>query len=241
MPPEVIVGETQQLTQAAVRIFAEEQARALPDRGRFAIALSGGSVATSLFPSLASAGLDWSRTDVFWADERAVPPDDPESNYGLARRLLLEPAAVPFERVHRMEADAPDLERAAAAYAETLERILGIPPRLDLALLGVGPDGHVASLFPNHTALSETGRLAVPVFDAPKPPPRRLTLTLPALASSRRLLVFATGRTKAKVIGAALTDTRSRLPVARVTHPAAAVTFLLDPEAAEEAIGATRP
>ncbi len=240
MPPEVIVDEPSRLAEAAVRIVTAERERALADHGAFAVALSGGSAATALFPSLAA--LDWSRTEVFWADERAVPPDDPESNYGMARRLLLEPAAVPAERVHRMEADAPDLERAAAAYAQTLVRLLGTPTRLDLALLGVGPDGHVASLFPNHAALSEAGRLAVPVFDAPKPPPRRLTLTLPALTSSRRLLVFATGRAKAKVIGAALTDTSSRLPVASVTRPAAAVTFLLDPEAAEEAaIGATRP
>lgn len=234
MPPEVIVDEPQQLAQAAVRLFAETRERALAARGAFAIALSGGSVATALFPSLASAGLDWSRTEIFWADERAVPPHDPESNYGLARTLLLEPAAVPSERIHRMEADAPDLERAAAAYAETLVRVLGTPTRLDLALLGVGPDGHVASLFPDHRALRETERLVVPVRDAPKPPPRRLTLTLPALVLSRRLVVFASGRAKASVVRAALNDPESRLPVASVARTAGAATFLLDPDAAEE-------
>ncbi len=232
MPPEVIVDEPSRLAEAAVRIVTAQQQRALADHGVFAIALAGGSAATALLPSLATAGLAWSRTEVFWADERAVPPQDPESNYGLARRLLLEPAAVPAERVHRMEAEAPDLERAAAAYANTLVRVLGTPTRLDLALLGAGPDGHVASLFPGHPTLREAERLALPIFDAPKPPPRRLTLTLPVLASAERVVVFAKGREKASAIRAALAEPASDLPIARLARAARAMTVLLDAEAA---------
>jgi 6-phosphogluconolactonase len=173
-----------------------------------------------------------SRTDVFWADERAVPPDDPESNYGAARSLLLEPAAVPAARVHRMYGESVDLERAAASYAEEIVRVLGAPPRLDLALLGVGEDGHVASLFPGHPALREERRLVVPVTDSPKPPARRLTLTLPALTAARRVVVFATGRAKAPIVRAAVDAADARLPLVRIVRDAPAVTILLDPDAA---------
>jgi 6-phosphogluconolactonase len=232
MPPEVIVDEPPRLAEAFVVRFAAEQDRALESRGACAVALAGGSAATALLPALARAGLDWSGTDVFWADERAVPADHPESNYGIARRLLLEPAAVPAGRRHPMAGDAPDLERAAASYADELARVLGSPPRLDLALLGVGPDGHVASLFPGHPALRETEDWVRAVLDAPKAPARRLTLTLPVLAASRRVVVFATGREKASAIRAALDDPSSALPVAVLARAAPATTFLLDPDAA---------
>jgi 6-phosphogluconolactonase len=232
MPPAVIVDELPRLAEALVGLAAEEQARALSDRGLFAIALSGGSAGTLLLPSLARAGLDWLRTEVFWADERAVPPDHPESNYGMARRLLLEPAAVPVRQIHRVDGQLPDLERAAASYADELARTLGTPPRLDLALLGVGPDGHVASLFPGHPAVGETELWVRAVPDAPKPPPRRLTLTLPVLAASRRVVVFARGREKADAVRAALAEPTSGLPVALLARAASAVSFLLDADAA---------
>jgi 6-phosphogluconolactonase len=232
MPLELIIDEPERLAAALVSLWTEDERRASAARGLFAVALSGGSAATALFPSLASAGLDWSRTEVFWADERAVPPDDPESNYGLARSLLLEPAAVRAERVHRMEADALDLERAAAAYGEELVRVAGAPPRLDLALLGMGPDGHVASLFPGQALLGETVRWVAPVLDAPKPPARRLTLTLPVLAGSSRVIVFAMGRTKADAVRSALREPGSVLPIALLARAAGASTFLLDREAA---------
>lgn len=142
------------------------------------MALPGGSGATTFFPRLARARVDGSCTDFFWVDERAVPPSDPESNYGVAERLWLTPGRVAAERVHRMPADTSALASAADSYAEELSSLLGKPPRLDVALLGMGPDGHVGSLFPRHPLLREERRWVAAILDSPKPPKHRLTLTL---------------------------------------------------------------
>jgi 6-phosphogluconolactonase len=207
-------------------------AEAVSARGSFALALPGGSAATALLPRLLEAPLDLSRLSVFWADERAVPPHDPESNYGLARSLWLGPAGVPASHVFRMPADAADLEAAARDYEHELRRHLGDPPRLDLALLGVGEDGHVASLFPGHPLLGETRRRVAALHDAPKPPAGRLTLTLPTLAQARLVVVAAFGAAKAEPIGQALARPGSASPVARLAREAATALFLLDPAAA---------
>lgn len=232
MLPEIIVDTTQNLAATFAARFEHEGERALAERGWFAIALSGGSLAMVLFPRLASVPFDWARTEFFWCDERAVSSEDPESNYGLARSLWLDPAKVPEERIHRMKANAADLEAAAAAYAKILARRLGEPPRLDLALLGVGQDGHVCSLFPDHPLLLEQQRWVAPVTDSPKPPPRRLTLTLPALAAAELVVIAAFGGTKARAVRAALEDRDSSLPVALVLRQARRVLLLLDPPAA---------
>lgn len=232
MRPEIHVDQAPGLARRLSRLFEEEAARAQARRGLCAIALPGGSVAGIFFPDLARAQCDWSRTAFFWADERAVPPDDPESNYGLARALWLEPAGVPAPNVHRMPADDPDLERAARSYEDALTAVLGSPPRLDLALLGVGPDGHVCSLFPGHPLLTERRRRVAAVEDAPKPPPRRLTLTLPALADAEMVVVAATGEGKATALREALEDPASALPLALAVRGARRAVMLLDPPAA---------
>jgi 6-phosphogluconolactonase len=172
--------------------------------------------------------LDWSRVDFFWGDERAVGPDHPDSNYGLARRLLLERITVDPGRVHRIPAESGELSQAADEYAATLLRALGDPPRLDLALLGVGPDGHVCSLFPAHPLLDDETRWVAPVFDSPKPPPSRITLTLRTLAAADVVGVAAFGEAKAEVVRAALEDEASPLPLARVTRAAKSAVFLVD-------------
>ena len=155
MLPEIIVDTTAKLAEVLSARLERDGLRALAARGRFALALPGGSVARTFFPRLARASFDWSRADFFWGDERAVPVSDPESNYGLARSLWLDPASVPADRVHRIEAESADPVAAAAAYAHDLTRLLGQPPRLDLVLLGVGADGHICSLFPGHSLLRE--------------------------------------------------------------------------------------
>jgi len=232
MSPEILIGKTDRLAAILVERVESEARGALAARGRFSIALTGGSVARTFFPHLVDADVVWTRTELFWGDERAVPPDDPESNYALARRLWLEPARVPPERAHRMPADAEDLHAAAAAYAEDMRRVLGDPPRLDVALLGVGPDGHVCSLFPGHPLLCEERRLVVAIEDSPKPPPRRMTLTLPALTSAGLVVVAALGDAKAAPIYEALEDPESSLPVALAARGAGRTLFLLDDPAA---------
>jgi len=144
---------------------------------------------------------------------------------------LRGPARVPAESVHRMPADRPDLAGAAVAYSQELTRVLGAPARMDFVLLGVGQDGHVASLFPGHAALSDAG-LVVAVADAPRPPSGRLTLTLPVLAQAARVVVMAFGQSKAAVIQEAIEHERSSLPAARVLQQANRPLVLADKGAA---------
>jgi 6-phosphogluconolactonase len=196
------------------------------------VALPGGSVATAFLPRLGRARVDWPRADLFWGDERAVPPDHPDSNFGLAWSLWLEKAALPKDRIHRMSAEDADLDAAARAYESILVERAGSPPALDLVLLGVGPDGHVCSLFPGDRLLDEKTRLVAAIRDSPKPPPSRLTLTLPVLAAARLLVVAAFGETKAAVMRDALENPSSPLPVALALRGAKKALVLLDPPAA---------
>jgi 6-phosphogluconolactonase len=224
---EIVVNEPDALAASFVARL-EERVRQAP---RFALALPGGSAATVFGPPLRGAAIDWRRVHVFWIDERAVPPDHPESNYGIAWQLFLGQLPIDATHVHRMRGEAVDLEQAALEYEADLRRTLGDPLRLDLALLGVGPDGHVCSLFPGHPALEETTRLVIPIEDAPKPPPRRLTLTLPALTDTS-VVVAAFGDAKAAAIEEAIHNRESRLPLALAIREARDVLFLLDKGAA---------
>jgi 6-phosphogluconolactonase len=218
--PEVYTGATGSLIERLADEFSREAARAIDRRGFFAVAIPGGSVAVGGFPALAALPIDWRRTHFFWVDERAVPPDHPESNFAVAQTHWLGPAHVPAESIHRMPAEGPDLAAAAVTYGEELTRVLGARPRLDFVLLGVGLDGHVASLFPGHAALLEEERLVVPVMDAPKPPARRLSLSMPMLTEAERVLVVAFDGSKADVIQEAVERKDSWLPVALVLRRA---------------------
>jgi 6-phosphogluconolactonase len=232
MSPEVVVDKPEALARRLVERLERAFRSSLSSRGRFALALPGGSVATTFFPHLSAADVDWARADFFWGDERAVAPDDPESNFALARSLWLEPRRVPEGRIHRMRAEDADLEGAAADYAREMVRRLGEPPRLDVALLGMGPDGHVCSLFPGHPLLHEERRWVAPVLDSPKPPPRRLTLTMPVLAAADLVVVAAMGDAKAEALRQALDEPVSGLPVAVAARRAKEAVFLLDEAAA---------
>jgi len=232
MLPEIIVDMIPNLAERLAARIEDAGSKALSARGRFALALPGGSVARTFFPRLARGSFDWSRADFFWGDERAVPANDPESNYGLARSLWLDLTKVDAGRVHRMAADAADPEHAAALYADDLTRVLGHPPRLDVMLLGVGSDGHVCSLFPGHSLLCEDVRWVAVEEAAPTPPLRRLTLTLPTLAAAELIVVAAVGRTKGQVVRDALRESNSRLPLALALRHARSAVVFLDPEAA---------
>jgi 6-phosphogluconolactonase len=232
MTLEILVDSRHGLVEACAARFEEAAGRAVAERGRFAVALPGGSVAITFFPRLARAGLDGYRTEFFWGDERAVALSDPESNYWIAENLWLAPARVPAARVHRMPAEAEDLEGAAAAYAGELETELGTPPRLDVALLGMGPDGHVCSLFPRHPLLQEERRWVAAILDSPKPPRRRLTLTLPVLHAADLVIVAAMGEAKAEAVREAIEDPASTLPVALALRGARRALLMLDDPAA---------
>jgi 6-phosphogluconolactonase len=229
--PEIVVADTVAalVALAAARIRARA-ARTIAARGRLRIALAGGSTPRALYPHLVT-GVDWTRTDVFFGDERAVPPDDPQSNYRMARETLLEPAAVPAASVVRWQAESPDLDGAARAYEQAL-RDRGGPPWLDLALLGLGPDGHTASLFPGTAALAVEDRLAV-ANDVPAHGTRRLTLTYPALLGTTEVLFLVTGAEKRQALADILRPD-SKLPAARIVHRPDPVVIFCDREAAQD-------
>jgi 6-phosphogluconolactonase len=189
------------------------------------VALAGGSTPEALYRLLASDDYrdrtDWEDLRVFFGDERAVPPTHPDSNYGMARRALLDHVPVNPALVHRMEAEDPDLDAAADRYA------LVLPAALDVILLGMGPDGHTASLFPGSPALDEEERRVVP-STAPDGS-RRLTLTLPAINASRHVVFLVLGSAKR----AALDKIRNgaSLPAARVSPSSGDVTWIVGADA----------
>jgi 6-phosphogluconolactonase len=228
---------------AADRIVASAR-NAIRRRGRFVLALSGGSTPRLVYPLLASpprvGAVDWSRVVFFWGDERAVPPDHPDSNYGLARRLLLDllPGVRP-DAVHRMPADAPDRDAAAGRHEAELGRATGVRPgtserpRFDLIWLGMGPDGHTASLFPGASALDERRRWIVPAT-APRTVAvhERMSFTLPVINAARQVLFVVAGADKAAAVRAVRAGSRE-LPAARVR--ARSTLWLLDSAAAGKA------
>jgi len=198
------------------------------------VALAGGATPRRTYQRLAEPdgheGVPWERVLLFFGDERCVPPDHPDSNHRMVREALLARLPVPAANVFRMAGEAQDPDQAAAAYEAELRQELGPAPRLDLVLLGMGADGHVASLFPGSPALAESRRL-VCAAAGPRPGERRLTLTLPAINAAAGVLFLVTGEDKAGLVAEVLAGGRSDLPVARV-RPDGEVHWLLDRAAA---------
>ncbi len=229
MPADLVVAAPEALAWVFAERFA---AAATAARGRFSCALPGGSVAETFFPLLGRAPVPWNKVEFFWGDERAVGPDDPDSNYGLAKRLLLDPIGADPGRVHRLAGEGGDLDAAARAYEAEIVRVLGDPPHIDLMVLGLGPDGHVCSLFPGHPLLHERTRYVAPITDSPKPPPRRLTFTMRLLELADTVCVAGFGDSKAESIRAVIEDPDSQLPAALAVRAAPHAVVLVDPAAA---------
>ena len=230
--PAVVVASLPALVERWALHGAAAARRAQAARRRFAMAVPGGSVAERFLPAMAAEDIDWSLVDLFFCDERCVPPRSPDANSAAVERLLLAPLGGEGPRVHRMAGEDPDPARAARDYAATLRFVLGSPPVLDVALLGVGEDGHVASLFPGRPALHVTDATVLVEDASPKPPPLRLTLSLDVLALAREVVVAAFGVPKAAALAQALQDPASELPLALLLRRAARTTVMLDEEAA---------
>jgi len=228
MPPTLIVDDRRRLVKAFVSRVEAAAAAAVATRGRFTMAVTGGRDAQVLLPALADARVDWTRTHLFWGDERAVPATDPDSNYGQIKSIWLDRASSPPAHVHPMPGDATNLDEAARAYAATLASALGPTLALDVFVLGMGPDGHVCSIFPGHPLMVERARTVAAIRDAPKPPARRLTMTLPMMARARLVLVMALSADKRAALDAALGDPGSDLPIAHVLREAAQVAALVE-------------
>lgn len=194
------------LSEDAVDEIVRVAARSVAERGRFSIALSGGSTPKRAYELLAKRpDIDWTRVEIFFGDERFVPPDDPRSNYKMAREALLDHVPVPAGNVHAIPTRAATAEAAAEQYDRTLRDRLGgndAGVTVDLALLGLGPDGHTASLFPGDATVSEQTRWAVAV-GAPttvQPPVPRISATLPFLNAARMAIFLIAGADKRPVI-----------------------------------------
>ena len=207
----VVVDDADALAREAASELTRRAQRCVAATGRFTVALSGGSTPRRLYALLADpaapsrAAVPWGATHVFWGDERHVPPDDPQSNYRMANEELLSRVPVPPDHVHRIEGERADAAEAAEAYARELQRFFGLAPgeapRFDLVLLGMGPDGHTASLFPGSEALAVTDRLAVAAW-IQKFQSYRITLTLPVFDNAAAVHFLVSGADKAATLRA---------------------------------------
>jgi len=221
-----IVDDLRGLSQAAAEEFVTQATGTVRANGRFTVALSGGSTPKSLFSLLASTFRDqlpWDKMFFFWGDERHVPPDHPESNYRMAYEALLSKVPVPAENVFRVPAENPDANQAAADYEQTLRKFFqlspGTFPRLDLILLGMGPDGHTASLFPGTSGLREKSRLVVANW-VEKFKAYRITFTLPVLNNAAVVTFLVGGADKAETVREVLEGSQpAELFPSKLIHP----------------------
>jgi len=201
--------DAEEVARRAAEAVAEAARMAIAQRERFTILLAGGDTPRRLYERLATdSSIEWSKVEFFWGDERAVPADHPDSNYRMARVVLLDPLRVDPRRVHRIPAERGDLAAVALEYERELARIAGgapggPAPRLDLALLGMGADGHTASLFPHTKALAESRRWFA-ANEVPALATSRITATFPLLERARAVFFVVTGEAKADALAAAL-------------------------------------
>lgn len=242
--PQVTVHQDpRELARAAASRLITRIVDAQSARGIASVVLTGGRNGNALLAALADSpardAVDWSRLDVWWGDERFLPEGDPQRNVTQATEALLASVPLAPERVHAMPAsDGPhgdDADAAAAAYAAELAEAAGASggvPAFDVLLLGVGPDTHVASLFPEHPGVRETERTVVGVHGAPKPPPTRISLTMPAIRSAHEVWLLAAGEDKADAVALALSGAGELQAPAAGAYGTARTLWLLDSSAA---------
>src|SRR5437588_2972221 len=247
LPGVYACSDAAELARVVARRFVDWAWQSIAKDGNFSVALSGGSTPRDLYRLLATpefrAQVDWPRVHLFWGDERAVPPESPESNYGMARRELLLRVPIPLSNVHRMEAEEPNIGRAAHNYEATLRQFLPVDdrgfPRLHLIFLGLGPDGHTASLFPGSKLLRETSRwVSTPLV--PKLGARRMTLTLPVLEAARRVVFLVAGAEKASILREVLCERRDPPLPAQMVKPREGERLFLVDEAAAAKLSAAQ-
>ncbi len=208
-PTVEVHSDTTALVAAAAKHFVAVVTKAQTERGSASVVLTGGGTGIGLLEVVRKdpGGIDWSRLDVFWGDDRFVPQGDAERNDDQARQALLDHVPLDPSRVHPMatsDGEYPDPVEAAAEYSATVQAYLAEHGSFDLHLLGMGGEGHVNSLFPHTDAVREQHELVVAVTNSPKPPPVRITLTLPAVRRTRHVVLVVGGAAKAEAVAAAL-------------------------------------
>lgn len=239
----LLVMEDDELFNNAAEIFAQSAVRAVETSGRFSVALAGGSTPARLYGLLAerySISIPWGKVQVFFGDERCVPPDHKDSNYRMAEENLLSKVDIPRENIHRIQGEL-DPKAAAELYANEMMKIFGtgpeVAPAFDLMLLGMGEDAHTASIFPGSDAVSEDKLLAATVY-VPKLDSYRVTLTPPVIRRAKRILVLVTGENKAEALEHALRGPYApeQFPIQILRDAKGEVTWLADPPAASNII-----
>ncbi len=240
--PEILIyRDGQEWVREACEVLRKTSEESIHSRGRVLITLSGGSTPKTLYEALTFSEwkhrFDWGRMVFLFGDERCVPPDHQESNYGMAQATLFGPLRIKPDRIHRMKGETADPSAAAQDYEQTIRQLTDCPapaiPRLDLVLLGLGDDGHTASLFPGTTALSERDHL-VAVGQSPKGISRRLTLTLGVINRATMVLFLVTGSGKASMVRAVLephNQIERGFPAALVQPERGRLIWLLDQSA----------
>ena len=240
-PSEIIVfDDPAALAEAAAQAIAECAEEAVAARGRFMVALAGGSTPRHTYERLAQPPwrdrLPWDRTWIFFGDERGVTPDHPDSNYRMANEALLTKVPIPANQIARIRGEAEDPETAATEYGQRLSEVFeckrGGLPRFDLILLGMGVDGHTGSLFPGSPVLKEVFRPVAAVHASAASIPQRFTFTLPVINTAARVMFLVAGGEKAKLLKAVLNEPTSALPAALVRPTNGRLTWLLDRAAA---------
>lgn len=229
--------DAKELAEHAAKSFVKHSKYAIAKRGRFAVALSGGSTPRAIFAVLSAepfkSEVEWSKVHIFWGDERNVPPDHNDSNYRMAKETLLDHVAIPAENVHRMEGEL-DAAEAAANYMAGIDTFFGDePPHFDLIHLGMGDDGHTASLFPGTTALGATDATVVSNF-VEKFNTNRITFTAPLINAARAVEFFVTGANKVDPLFEVLKGTRHHelYPSQLISPSNGTLTWLVDEAAA---------
>lgn len=237
-----IFPDTAALAEAAALYIVGQAQAAVAARGRFTIALSGGSTPKVLYEHLLQGArpsqFPWNRTYVFWSDERAVPLDDPRSNYRMAYETLLQHVPLPKEHMHPMLSNGDDLDSAAQHYERVIQgRVPGMPPRFDLLLLGLGPDGHTGSIFPHSPVIQEQHKLVAATPVAPlEPPVRRITFTAPLINAAAEVLFLVAGVDKAQRLQQVIEGPRQpeALPAQLVAPTDGALIWMLEQGVAQQ-------
>ena len=233
--PQVrVLPSDEELFRASAEKFCEIGKQAIRERGRYTVALSGGSTPKGLHHELATTfakELPWDKVFFFWGDERHVPPDFPESNFRMAKETLLSRLPIPAEHVFRMRGELPDANQAAALYEQWLREFFhpaaGQVPQIDFILLGIGPEGHTASLFPDTKALEENQHLVVGNYVAVHST-WRITCTYPLLNNGANVMFLVDGASKADIVRTALKDPSANLPCQGVKPVSGNLMWYLD-------------
>jgi len=238
-----VCADATEIADVSAKFITKISNAAIKDHGAFYVAISGGSLPKLIAPGLVEAAegktIDFSNWHVFFADERFVPLDHEDNSFRACNEALFSKVPVPASQIYAVDTKLETVEEAAAAYEKQIATVVEVStadgkPQLDLVMLGMGPDGHTASLFPGHELLQESERLVRSLTDSPKPPSSRVTLTLPAINSAEQIMFVAAGASKASVLPVAVGKPDPKIPASQVRSARGEVLWVVDKPAAAD-------